>query len=76
MEGIEPTKIFTVAAAPWTLAFLTGILLLHYNRENKNPLEWSTVDRCLLLMAVTLFAGSFLLFWINLARAMYSDVLP
>ncbi len=45
----------------WFLAFYTVFLLIRYNREEKNPLDWSLVDRCLLITAVFCFlagAGS------------------
>lgn len=75
MEGIGLTQI-TATAIPWTFAFLTGGLLLQYNRENRNPLEWSTVDRCLLLIALFSFAGGFFSLLLSLATAMYFDILP
>ena len=64
------------AAGPWAIAFLTGGLLLRYNRKNRNPLEWSTVDRCLLIIALYCFAGGIANFVIGFAVSMYFDILP
>jgi len=55
MEGMWIKQIISTAV-PWVFAFLTGGLLLRHNRENRNPLEWSIVDRCLLLLALYCFA--------------------
>ena len=41
----------------WILACLTVMLLLKYNREDKNPLEWRLMDRCLLIIAMFCFLG-------------------
>jgi class 3 adenylate cyclase/uncharacterized membrane protein len=44
-------------AFPWIAAIVTAFLLLSYNRENRNPLEWGLVDRCLLVIALFSFVG-------------------
>jgi class 3 adenylate cyclase len=44
-------------AFPWLATLVTVILLLRSNRVNKNPLEWSLVDRCLLVIALFCFVG-------------------
>ena len=75
MEGIGLNQIMPTAI-PWAFAFLTGGLLLHYNRENRNPLEWSIVDRCLLLIALFCFAGGIAGLFLSLVTAMYFDILP
>jgi Adenylate and Guanylate cyclase catalytic domain len=63
-------------AVPWTLAFMTGRLLLHYNRETRNPLEWSTVDRGLLVVALFCFVGGLTNLFLSLTAAIYFDLLP
>ena len=42
---------------PWAAALISALLLLRYNRENRNPLEWRRVDRCLLVIALFCFVG-------------------
>ena len=42
---------------PWVFAAVTVILLLRNNRENRNPLEWTRVDRCLLMISLFCFVG-------------------
>ncbi len=44
-------------AFPWVAALVTVILLLRSNRANRNPLEWSRVDRCLLVVSLFCFVG-------------------
>ena len=56
MEELE-SVITSSIAVPWAIAFLTGAFLLRQNKGNRNPLEWSIVDRCLLLIALFCFAG-------------------
>ena len=56
MKGMWLTQgAFTLII--WVFACLTVILLLKYNREDKNPLEWHLVDRCLLIIAMFCFFG-------------------
>ena len=75
MEGIW-IKSISITAIPWAFAFLTGLLLLRYNRENKNPLEWCTVDRSLLLIALFCFIGGASNFVMGLAVTKYFGRLP
>lgn len=56
MHGIGLGEFLT-GAVPSLLAFLTGTLLLHSNRESKNPLEWSIIERCLLVIALFCLLG-------------------
>ena len=56
MEGLWLKQVMATAV-PWAFAFLVGGLLLRENRENRNPLEWTLVDRCLLVVALYFFAG-------------------
>ena len=72
MEGIWLKQIMSIAV-PWAFAFLIGGFLLRYNRESRNPLEWSTVDRCLLIIAVYCLAGGLANFVIGIAVSMYTD---
>ncbi|MBW1941696.1 MAG: hypothetical protein JRJ51_02545, partial [Deltaproteobacteria bacterium] len=55
-EGLWLKQVMATAV-PWAFAFLVGGLLLRENRENRNPLEWNLVDRCLLVVALYFFAG-------------------
>ncbi len=57
MEGTWSEHISGIAF-PAALAFITAVLLLRFNRETKNPLEWSRVDRCLLIIALFSFVGA------------------
>ncbi len=41
----------------WVLACFTFFLLLKYNRKDRNPLEWSLLDRCLLIAGTFCFLG-------------------
>jgi hypothetical protein len=75
MEGMLFKQIMSVLF-PWAFAFIAGILLLRYNRENKNPLEWSTVDRCLLLIALFCFMGGASNLVIGISVSMYFESLP
>jgi len=56
MEGIWSEQV-TGIAFPWAVALVTALLLVRYNRENLNPLEWSRVDRCLLIVGLFSFVG-------------------
>ena len=75
MEGMLFKQIMSVVI-PWAFAFIAGVLLLRYNRENKNPLEWSTVDRCLLLIALFCFMGGASNLVIGISVSMYFESLP
>ena len=75
MEGLWFQPIMGMAV-PLSCAFLLGGLLLRFNRENRNPLEWSTIDRCLLLIALYCFAGGASNFIIGIAVSIYFDRLP
>ncbi len=75
MEGIW-LKEFSQTAFPWAFAFLTGVLLLRYNRRNKNPLEWRTVDRCLLLISLFCFVGGASNLVMTIAVSKYFGRLP
>jgi len=74
MEGIGLSQMMTTVVH-WVFAFLTGGLLLWYNRENRNPLEWSTVDRCLLVVALFCFVWGLTGLILSVVTAMYFDVL-
>ena len=56
MEGTWSEHMMSVIS-PWVFAAVTAVFLLRNNRENKNPLEWSRVDRCLLMIALFSFVG-------------------
>ena len=56
MEGTW-IKPFLPVAFPWVFAFATLALLLRGNPENKNPLEWSRVDRCLFVIVIFCLVG-------------------
>jgi class 3 adenylate cyclase/uncharacterized membrane protein len=56
MAGTWSEHFFGIAF-PWAAALITAVLLLRYNRENRNPLEWRLVDRCLLVIALFSFVG-------------------
>ena len=56
MEGTWSEHMLSVLL-PWLFAGVTVVLLLRNNRENRNPLEWSLVDRCLLVVALFCFVG-------------------
>jgi len=75
MEGLWFKPIMGMAV-PLSFAFLTGGLLLRYNRENRNPLEWCMVDRCILLIALYCFAGGVSNFVIGIGVSMYFDRMP
>ena len=70
MEELK-SVIASSIAVPWAIAFLTGAFLLRQNKGNRNPLEWSIVDRCLLLIALFCFAGGAANFVIGIAASMY-----
>lgn len=42
---------------PWAFAILAGAVLLRRARENRNPLEWPQVDRCLIILTLFCVAG-------------------
>ena len=67
---------FTAVAFPLVSALVTVVLLLWYNRKNKNPLEWSRVDRCLLLIALFCFVGGGSNLVMGIAGSSYFDRLP
>ena len=48
---------FLSVAFPWVFGVITFIWVLRSNRENKNPLEWNRVDRCLLLIVLFCLVG-------------------
>ncbi|MBC8178418.1 MAG: hypothetical protein H8E19_13515 [Deltaproteobacteria bacterium] len=75
MEGLWLEPMIGMAV-PLGSALLIGGLLLRYNRENRNPLEWSVVDRCLLLIALYCFVGGVSNFIIGIASSMYFDRSP
>ena len=75
MEGLWFKPIMG-AAVPLSFAFLLGGLLFRYNRENRNPLEWCTVDRCLLLIVLYCFVGGASNFVIGIGVSMYSESMP
>ncbi|MCP4578200.1 MAG: hypothetical protein GY846_18165 [Deltaproteobacteria bacterium] len=56
MEGTWSEHISGIVF-PWVPALVTVVLLLRSNRENRNPLEWSRVDRCLLVVSLFCFVG-------------------
>ena len=63
-------------AIPLGFGCLFGGLLLRYNRQNRNPLEWHIVDRCLLLIALYCFVGGVSNFVLGMASSMYFDRSP
>jgi len=63
-------------AFPWVCAFIAVVLLLRNNRKNKNPLEWSLVDRCLLLIALFCFVGGASNLVQGIATSLYFERLP
>jgi len=75
MEGTW-VEHFSSVAFPWVFAFVTVVLLLRYNRKNKNPLEWSRVDRCLLLIALFSFVGGASNLVMGIAASVYFERLP
>jgi len=75
MEGLWLEPMIGMAV-PLGSALLIGGLLLRYNRENRNPLEWSVVDRCLLLIALYCFVGGVSNFIIGIASSIYFDRSP
>ena len=56
MEGTLFERMPSVLL-PWVFSAVTVIFLLRHNRKNRNPLEWSRVDRCLLIIALFSFVG-------------------
>jgi class 3 adenylate cyclase len=48
---------FLSVAFPWVFGIITFIWVLRSNSENKNPLEWNRVDRCLLLIVLFCLVG-------------------
>jgi len=75
MEGTW-VEHFSSVAFPWVFAFVTVALLLRYNRKNKNPLEWSRVDRCLLLIALFSFVGGASNLVMGIGASLYFERLP
>jgi class 3 adenylate cyclase len=70
------TKFFFAAAFGWFIVFLLARLLFRADRESRNPLDWTAVDRCLLMIAVFFAIGSTLSFvfgviWLNPGRLPY-----
>jgi len=56
MEGTW-TGHFLSVAFPWGFGLVTFVWVLRGNRKSRNPLEWSRVDRCLLLIVLFCFVG-------------------
>lgn len=56
MEGTW-TAHFLSVAFPWVFGLVTFVWVLRSNRKSRNPLEWSRVDRCLLLIVLFCFVG-------------------
>ncbi len=56
MEGTWARHFLSVAF-PWVFGLVTFVWVLRSNRKNRNPLEWSRVDRCLLLIVLFCFVG-------------------
>jgi len=52
---MELIETFLGIGITWSIALLTGIFLFRRHRERKNPLDWSIVDRCLLLIVIYFF---------------------
>ena len=75
MEGTWTEHFFSVAF-PWVFSFVTVVLLLRNNRKNKNPLEWSLVDRCLLLIALFCFVGGASNLMTGITASLYFERLP
>ena len=57
---MEEITSFIRAGVTWALTLFMVGLLLRSARKNWNPLDWCTVDRCLLIMAIYFFFGGFL----------------
>ncbi len=56
---MEAITLFIKTGITWGLTlFMVGVLL-GPARESRNPLDWCTVDRCLLLMVIYFFFGGF-----------------
>lgn len=75
MEGLLFRQMMVVAV-PLVSAFLTAGVLLRDNRQNKNPLDWTVVDRCLLIIALFCFAGGLVNIIISIGVTMPKDLLP
>ncbi len=72
MEGTW-AEHFSSVAFPWVSAFVAVVWLLRSNRKNKNPLEWSLVDRCLLLIALFAFVGGASNLVMGIAASLYFE---
>jgi len=70
------TQHISSVAFPWLSAFVAVVWLLRTNRTNKNPLEWSRVDRCLLLIALFAFVGGASNLVMGIAASFYFERLP
>ncbi|MFC1822407.1 adenylate/guanylate cyclase domain-containing protein [Thermodesulfobacteriota bacterium] len=54
---MEAVVYFIGAGFIWTASISVGRLLLQSAGENRNPMEWSVVDRCLLLVVIYFIVG-------------------
>ena len=61
---------------PWVSAAIAVFWLLRNNRKNRNPLEWSRVDRCLLVIALFCFVGGTSNLIMGAAVSLYFEQLP